>query len=245
MRIKFLGTGGWYPKYSQTACVLVQTRRANFVFDLGTGAAHLKDELDLTKETHVLISHFHHDHFVGINYLLGVFRGKKITVWGQKGIEKVARAYLSPPLFPIPIEKHPFEFIFGELDGGEREIAGARVRSAELKHSNRSLGYRLEAEGKKVSYVTDTAPCENSVALSRGVDLIIHEATYTEKSKIGMSHTTGLEAGRLASMAKPKKLAIFHFDSEADAAGVKDILDEAKMNFKQTVAAKDGMTIVL
>ena len=45
MKVLFLGVRGWYPKLGHTPCVVVQTEKADFVFDLGSGSAKLRDVL--------------------------------------------------------------------------------------------------------------------------------------------------------------------------------------------------------
>lgn len=74
MKVLFLGVRGWYPKLGHTPCVIVRTDAADFVFDLGSGSAMLRDRLRLDKETHVFLSHYHLDHSVGLSFLLGTFR---------------------------------------------------------------------------------------------------------------------------------------------------------------------------
>ncbi|MDO8340290.1 MAG: MBL fold metallo-hydrolase [Candidatus Burarchaeum sp.] len=245
MEVKFLGTRGWYPKYGQTACVLVRTGKADIIFDVGTGAAMLKDELRLDRETHIFISHFHLDHTVGLCFLLGVFKGKKLKIWGQRGVERVVRGLLRPPYFPVPVEKWPFEVEFGEIGEAGELISDARVSARPLEHSNHSIGFRLEYEGKVLAYVTDTDKCANAVRLGHGADLLIHEATYTEKGKGRGGHSTGKIAAEVARAAGAKKLALFHLDAEADAKYIARILAEAKKEFPNSVLAKDGMRLIV
>ncbi|VVC04761.1 Ribonuclease Z [Candidatus Burarchaeum australiense] len=241
MEILFLGTRGWYPKYGQTPCVLVRTDKVDLIFDAGTGAAMLKDKIRLDRSTHIFLSHFHLDHTVGLCFLLGVFRGKKLKIWGQQGVENIVKGLLSPPYFPVPVEKWPFEVEFGEIGGTEELIADAQVSALPLEHSNPSIGFRVKSEGKTLAYVTDTGKCENAVKLARGADVLIHEATYTEKGWGKGGHSTGKIAGEVAREAGAKKLVLFHLDAEADEKYLATILAEAKREFPNSVLAKDGM----
>ena len=178
MEVVFLGTHGWYPRHGHTPCVVVHAERAELVFDLGTGAAMLKGELRLDTPAHIFLSHLHLDHSVGLSFLLGIFKGKKLTVWGQKGIEKAVRSLLSPPYFPVPVEKWPFEVEFREV-GTKQEVAGGvLVEGLPLEHSNLSMGFRVSADRRVLAYLTDTRRCENSVKLAKGADVIIHQTPY-------------------------------------------------------------------
>ena len=242
MKVLFLGTRGWYPKYGHTACIMVSTPKAELIFDCGTGAARLKDRLDVSKEVHLFLSHFHLDHMVGLSFLLGAFRGKKLTIWGQQGVEKTVRNLLSPPYFPVTMDKWPFEIEFKELEE-KQKVADAEVRALPLVHSNPSIGFRIEQGGKSIAYITDTKKCENAVELAKGVDLLMHEATYSERNYVGSSHCTGKEAGEVAQEARTKSLVLIHNDAECDEKCGREILKEARAVFRETERAEDGMRI--
>src|SRR5262249_17732588 len=55
--------------------------------------------------------------------------------------------------------------------------------------------------GKSVAYCLDTRPCANSAELARGVDLLIHEATYTDEFAVEArqyGHSTAAQAAQTA-----------------------------------------------
>lgn len=249
MRATLLGTHGWYPKHGHTLCALVQTPKADLIFDAGSGAALLKDHLriDGKTETHLFLTHYHLDHSVGLSFLLGVFRGKKLTIWGQKGVEKAVKGLLSKPYFPIAIEKWPFQVEFREVEvGDDMRVADVEIFSLPLEHSDPAIGYRVKHDGKVLAYVTDTRKCASSVELGRSADVLIHEATYLEREMIGNSHTSARQAGEIAKEAKCRKLVLFQTDAEYDDAGVDALVAEAKAaagNDVEVVKPKDGMVL--
>jgi ribonuclease Z len=79
-------------------------------------------------------------------------------------------------------------------------------------------GFRIEAEGKVVTFSGDTAPCDGIARLSRDADLLIHECTFTEafiehrrKSQVStFSHTSPSELGQLAVDCRVKHLIATH-----------------------------------
>jgi len=244
MKVLFLGVRGWYPKLGHTPCIVVQTEKADLVFDLGSGSAKLRDVLRLDKETHVFLSHYHLDHSVGLSFLLGTFRGRKLKIWGQKGVEKIVRALMSPPYFPVPIEKWPFAVEFGEI-GSEQQIADAMVHTLPLEHSNPCIGFRVENGEKVFVYATDTHKCKNAVKLAKNADLLLHDATYYSGNTVGNSHSLSREAAEVAKEAGVKKLALFQIDAECDETCMGLLLKEAVGVFKNSFIPKEGSALIL
>lgn len=245
MKVLFLGVRGWYPKLGHTPCVLVQTPLADLVFDLGSGSAMLRDCLRPGKETHIFLSHYHLDHTVGLTFLLGTFRsGKKLKIWGQRGVEHAVRRLLEAPYFPVPIEKWPFAVEFGEL-GERQQIADVTVQALPLEHSNPCIGFRVENEGKALVYATDTHKCANAVKLAKNADLLVHDATYYSGNLVGKSHSTAKEAAEVAVESGAKKLALFQIDAECDDTCTGLLLKEAKDVFKNSFIPKEGSALIL
>jgi ribonuclease Z len=109
-------------------------------------------------------------------------------------------------------------------------------------HSSDVLG--APRPGKSVAYCLDTRPCAASIELARGVDLLIHEATYTEEFAAEAreyGHSTAAQAARTARDAGARKLLITHFSTRyPDPAA---LLEEARAIFPETILAEDLMEI--
>ena len=59
-----------------------------------------------------------------------------------------------------------------------------------------NFAVRMDVAGRgSVVYSSDTRPCDTVVALARGADTLIHEATYSERDRVG-GHA--LDGGRPA-----------------------------------------------
>lgn len=97
-------------------------------------------------------------------------------------------------------------------------------------------------KGVKAVYTGDTKPCRNLEKISKGADLLIHDATF-ETEKEGRMHAGAKEAAQLARKVGVEKLALTHFSRRY--VSVKPLLDEAKKVFPNTVAAEDFMRITL
>jgi ribonuclease Z len=98
--------------------------------------------------------------------------------------------------------------------------------------------------GKSVAYCLDTRPCAASIELARGVDLLIHEATYTEELAAEAreyGHSTAAQAARTARDAGARRLLITHFSTRYPDPTV--LLEEARAIFPETILAEDLMEI--
>jgi len=96
--------------------------------------------------------------------------------------------------------------------------------------------------GIKAVYSGDTKYCKNLVTLSKGVDLLIHDATFAENKETRM-HSGVRDAAEVARKAKVKKLILTHFSRRY--RHVTELEKDAKKVFKNTVAAHDFMKIQL
>ncbi len=97
-----------------------------------------------------------------------------------------------------------------------------------------------ERPGKSVTYCLDTRPCQASKELARDVDLLIHEATYTEElteEAQNYGHSTAAQAANIAKEANAKSLLLTHFSTRY--ADVSPLYNEARAIFAETQMAQD------
>lgn len=95
-------------------------------------------------------------------------------------------------------------------------------------------------EGSVVAFVMDTRACDGAVALARGADLLVMEATFAARDQ-GLAddygHSSSVDAARTALAAGAKRLAITHFSQRYTSTD--DHLAEARAVFPETVALRD------
>jgi ribonuclease Z len=87
--------------------------------------------------------------------------------------------------------------------------------------------------GQSVAYVLDTVPCATAVELGRGVDALVHEATY-EHARAELAHVRGHSGAA--------SLVLTHFSPSVDGESV---ADEARSIQGRIVAAQDGVEVPL
>jgi ribonuclease BN (tRNA processing enzyme) len=94
------------------------------------------------------------------------------------------------------------------------------IRSRPTRHTDNSIGYRVEAaSGKSVVYSGDTGFSEAVIELAKGADLLILEASFPDGHGVE-GHLTPYEAGRMAALAGVGRLCLTHFYPESLTADI-------------------------
>ena len=128
--------------------------------------------------------------------------------------------------------------LWGRLQSGEdvRLVDNSVVRSSDVMGAARP--------GKSIAYCLDTRPCAMATQLALNVDLLIHEATYTEEfisEAQQYGHSTAAQAARTARDAGARRLLITHFSTRFPDPT--PLLQEARAIFPDTILAEDLMEI--
>jgi ribonuclease Z len=104
-------------------------------------------------------------------------------------------------------------------------------------------------QGRSVVYCTDTTYCRSAVELSRGADLLIHEATFAEADEglaVRSTHSTAAMAARVAKESGARKLLMTHFSPRyfpGNQTGPEDLLREARAVFADAELAHDFLSV--
>ncbi len=93
--------------------------------------------------------------------------------------------------------------------------------------------------GPSMAYALDTIPCPSAIELGRGVDALVHEATY-ENARAALAHerghSTGVEAARIAAEAEAAALVLTHFSPSVSGEA---LAEEARSIHPRIIAAQD------
>lgn len=211
-----LGSGGWIPTGTRETCsALVRHGRNVLVIDAGTGIRRLLERPDLVAEArnvHILLTHFHLDHVVGLSYLPALPLDRPPVIWGAgerlvgASTRSILERLLGPPLFAVPLEA--LTDGVHEIPEGTFELESFAVASrVQTRHSHPSLAFRI---GDALTYCTDTAPDRENVAFASGSHALLHEAWYAQETTDDRSHSAGGDAGRIAREAAVERLVLIH-----------------------------------
>lgn len=172
MLVRFWGVRGSYPapgaatvRYGgNTSCVEVSCGETRLVIDAGTGIRRLGRELGGSTQLHLLLSHTHWDHVQGLPFFKPMYRdGSHLTIYAlerhRQSLREIISGLWAEALFPLRLGELAAQTEFVEVRADETfRIGGAIVRTARLNHPYIAIGYRVEHEGKAITYVSDTAP---------------------------------------------------------------------------------------
>lgn len=253
MRVLVCGTEPPPPSRRRAkSCTAVVAGGRVFIVDTGPGSANKLAlwRFPINRISGVLFTHFHSDHIGD----LGEFRMQSwatgrnapLPVYGPDGVDKIVDgfnlAYAADDavrgtehglsVAAAQLVAHPF----GLADPASRathmarrviyDADGLRITAFQVVHEPvyPAVGYRFDYRGRSVVISGDTSVSANLVAVSRGADVLVHEANsdagriamVNALRKAGQTHLAEV-IGQIGNYhATPVQVA-----REANAAGVK------------------------
>jgi len=282
VRITYFGVRGSCPTSSDqqrryggnTSCVLVEVDgEPPLVLDMGTGLRALGHHLNAPLITagrplrgNALLTHLHYDHVLGTPFFPPMRDpGALLEIYGPAQVGDTLQATMAgmvkPPFFPVHMSDFRGELRYHDL-GPDDEflLGGIAVTVRTIPHIGNTLGFRIEADGVAVAYLPDhQAPVDRSTVaepvldLCRGVDLLIHDAQYTEDEFVELSdwgHSTPAYAVHVATRSGAKRLDMFHHDPGHTDRQLDSMLRAARKIAQSTgkvevAAAKEGVSFEL
>jgi len=247
MKIIFLGTNGWYDtKTGNTICTFVETDKYNLIFDAGNGFSKLDRYINFDKPAYLFLGHLHIDHIEGLHTLAKINKKLDLNIYCFEGYIKKLKYLLDSPFTANPKELS-INVKFHSFKEGEYK-SPFNFTIKKLLHANGAFGFRINLDGKILSYCSDTAVCENDKQLSKDADLLIHECSFFEKPKSNeWGHSSPTEVAEMALEQGVKKLALTHFAADIYSSKMQRDKTEklAKSIFPNSFAAKDDLEIII
>jgi ribonuclease BN (tRNA processing enzyme) len=238
MRLTILGRSPASPNPGE-ACAgyLVEGGSARVLVDIGPGVVaqlvrrHHPDELDA-----VIISHMHADHMLDLVTLRYVYP------WRDLPADQRLRVFLPPGSADQVLDlakgvgnaKH-FESCFrlAEHDGSAAlSFDGMTLTPVATQHYIPCWGFRAEADGRRLAYTADTAPCGGLTDLADHADLLLSEATLRSLDEDAAppeprGHLTPAEAGEAARDGGSRRLMLTHMPVNGDGSWARTTASES------------------
>ena len=218
MKLIALGSGGWIPSDSRhTASYLVDTGESLIILDTGSGLSRLSNHLDILnkyEEINIIYSHYHIDHLVGLSYIGNWSKERKINIYGPgkalgfTGCQDVISKLLTPPFFPITVDKFAKEVSMKDYDLEGFKIGTIPIRITAQVHSGSSFGISI---GDYIQYSTDTTTLEDTFKEAQGTKLLLHEC-WSIANEGSKDHSSFEEINKMMSKYKIQKLGLVHIN---------------------------------
>jgi phosphoribosyl 1,2-cyclic phosphodiesterase len=257
----YLRSGG-----NTSAVEIVSAGGDRLLIDLGTGATELARDLMQGEfgrgagKLPILLTHTHLDHIQGLPFFTPFFiKGNQIRIMGiepsELSLADTLQNQLNGHYSPLyGLENLAAGVQIDTIAPGESlPVPGFQVRSAALPHGGMNvLGFRIEADGKSVAYLSDVeypsgVPTPEALALAKGADLLVHDAMFSDfeyQSRRGWGHSPVSAALDVAARAGVKRLALFHHSPDATDAEIDAVTEEARSKVEVDVfGAAEGPAI--
>jgi phosphoribosyl 1,2-cyclic phosphodiesterase len=273
VKVTFYGVRGSTPcpsgphaRYGgNTSCVVVSfDDQPPIILDLGTGlqAWGKSQPLDGTFAATALVTHFHFDHVQGLPFLAAADRpGSTLAIYGPGDTGTTTKdlftGFVRPPYFPVTIDQLRGSYMLHDVLNDDFSIGSAKIRVRPVPHVGLTVGYRIDFDGASIAYISDhQAPqdlatvADSVIDLCEGVDLLIHDAQYTDEdweTKSHWGHCTVEYAVLVAAHAGARSLALFHHDPTRTDSEVDRLTQKARiLGLEQGIevfAASEGLSI--
>ena len=231
-----LGSGGRF-----NTCFHVTGERANFLIDCGASSLLALKRYNIVRGNIdvILITHFHGDHFAGLPFLLldaqFTRRARPLIIAGPEGIEMRLTQAMEALYEHSSKTRQKFDLSIVTLQGEQTKDFGTlQVTPYPVVHGESGgpfLAYRIETEGRTITYSADTEWTETLVPAARDADLFICEAYYYDR--IVKNHLSLKTLEEHLSRIAPKKLVLTHMSD--------DML--ARVGSLPYTTASDGMVV--
>jgi ribonuclease BN (tRNA processing enzyme) len=253
MILTCIGTGTAAPEHDRVCSgFLLEADGLRLLLDCGGGVVHNMARIGVAWQgiTHLLLTHFHNDHIGDVPLLFFAWkhgmrpgRSEPLTVIGPKGTRKLVKRMAD--VFGGHLEEPGFEVRWEELDGGDalRLSDVVRLSTAASRHTEGSLAFRVEADGRSFCYTGDTGMSSDLAIFAQGVDTLLIECSVPDSEAMD-THLTPRQVAEMARIALPKRLLLTHVYPQLDRSALPELVRLGGWPARVELAA-DGDRLVI
>lgn len=195
MKLYTLGCTGWIPSNNETCCFLVEHKNHLIMLDAGTGVSnigHYHYLLEKYKTLHIILSHYHLDHIIGLSYLLPYVSDKSIVIYGpgspsyQRSTQTILNDLFQADFFSRPLEKLARKVLCIDYSANANfSIGDISCSIKRQNHSSPSYSILIDNE---LLYATDTSFDASTWANTPFVKVLLHECWQINNDNSPQKH---------------------------------------------------------
>jgi phosphoribosyl 1,2-cyclic phosphodiesterase len=256
MYIKCWGSRGSIPVSGEeyniyggdTTCIEIRTKGDRIIIiDAGSGIRRLgKQLLDEGRyDFDIIFTHAHWDHLLGFPFFRPLYTRKaELRIHGcpfaEQFVDSILGKVMSSPNFPVDFSEVKASIKYEANCPEMFMVDSVRVEPIAISHPNQGNGYKFTEDGKKFVFITDNElghihggglPFEAYVEFSKGADLLIHDAEFTDEEYArykGWGHSTWQCALDLAIRAEVRQLGLFHHNQDRTDREIDGIVEACR-----------------
>lgn len=247
MKLHILGSGTCVPNIRRgSSGYALELAKSTILLDCGNGTTWKLGMVgvDYLNVDHIFITHFHPDHTADlIPFLFATkyphptrSREKPLFIWGPKGfielyasLKTAYHDWIAPETLTVK-----------EMSEEPVRLEDFVLKASDTFHTENSIAYRIESDGKSLVYSGDTGYTEKLIELAKDTDLLLIECSFPDELKFD-THLTPSEVGRIGRASRAKKIILTHLYADCDEI---DIISQVKKYVDaDVILAEDLMEI--
>jgi len=249
MRAVLLGTGTSMPDpHRVQSGILIEDGEHRILLDVGSGVLQRLNQLEFDIRTidSVFISHFHIDHCADflplIQSLWLAGYDKTLNVFAPPTVKKWSRA-----IFDIAFTYLRDRILIETTALSENHVVPSgnlTIVVAPTLHSNYDTrAFKVEHNGRSLTFSSDTAPCKDLVVLAKETDVLIHECNWLDGPHPEGVHTSPSELAKIVEEVNPSKVVLTHVSPEVVAKKDKVIEIVSRRTSAEVIFGEDLMAM--
>lgn len=266
-QITMLGTGNATVSQIYNTCFLLKTSSTLMLVDAGGGNGILsqlkKVNVQISDIHHLFVTHAHTDHVLGVIWVIRMVAQCKgyeglLHVYGNDKVMKVIKTIIDMILAKKQLAKVAERVVFHQLEDGDCfEVGDMKLECFDIQSTKeKQFGFRAELPSSDESDKPLVLAClgdepynEQNRRYIEGADWMMCEAfcLYADRDTFKpyeKSHSTALDAGKLAEELGVKNLILYHTEEKTLANRKENYTREAAENFKGRIFVPDDLEVI-
>ncbi len=174
---------------SNTSCMSVASEEELVFFDAGTGIVHTRSLTKDKLEVHVVFSHYHYDHLMGLPFWSYLYHPEHtVHLYGPtlegRTLEQVIDGFFQPPYLPMGINQVQAKMVYHVVEPQQNFVVGGlEVTPCETAHPGGNMAYGITDGNYRAVYLTDLdyekSDQEAIVKLCHRAHMVYFDAHFT------------------------------------------------------------------